>query len=86
MRQSYKLIFERSHEGRRAYDLPELDVPEAADAIPESMRNDSKLELPELGEVDVVRHYPTLSRRNFGVDNGFYPLGSCTMKYNPKIN
>ena len=55
MRQSYKLIFERSHEGRRAYDLPELDVPEASDAIPESMRNDSKLELPELGEVDVVR-------------------------------
>ena len=48
MRQSYKLIFERSHEGRRAYDLPELDVPEVADAIPESMRNDSKLELPEL--------------------------------------
>ena len=86
MRQSYKLIFERSHEGRRAYDLPELDVPEAADAIPESMRNDSKLELPELGEVDVVRHYTNLSRRNFGVDNGFYPLGSCTMKYNPKIN
>ena len=86
MRQSYKLIFERSHEGRRAYDLPELDVPEVADAIPESMRNDSKLELPELGEVDVVRHYTNLSRRNFGVDNGFYPLGSCTMKYNPKIN
>ena len=44
------------------------------------------LPLPELAEVDVVRHYTNLSRRNFGVDNGFYPLGSCTMKYNPKIN
>lgn len=86
MRQSYKLIFERSHEGRRAYDLPELDVPVFENAIPESMRNNDKLDLPELGEVDVVRHFTNLSRRNFGVDNGFYPLGSCTMKYNPKIN
>ncbi|MBR4435640.1 MAG: aminomethyl-transferring glycine dehydrogenase subunit GcvPB [Clostridia bacterium] len=85
MRQSYKLIFERSHEGRRAYDLPALDVP-AVDAIPANMKNEAKLDLPELGEVDLVRHYTNLSRRNFGVDNGFYPLGSCTMKYNPKIN
>ena len=86
MRQSYKLIFERSREGRRAYDLPALDVPAANCAIPENMRAESKLDLPELGEVDLVRHYTNLSRRNFGVDNGFYPLGSCTMKYNPKIN
>lgn len=85
MRQSYKLIFERSHEGRHAYDLPALDVP-AVDAVPENMKNANKLDLPELGEVDLVRHYTNLSRRNFGVDNGFYPLGSCTMKYNPKIN
>ena len=85
MRQSYKLIFERSHEGRRAYDLPALDVP-AVEAIPANMKNEGKLDLPELGEVDLVRHYTNLSRRNFGVDNGFYPLGSCTMKYNPKIN
>lgn len=85
MRQSYKLIFERSHEGRRAYDLPELDVP-VVDAIPANMKNETLLDLPELGEVDLVRHYTNLSRRNFGVDNGFYPLGSCTMKYNPKIN
>ncbi len=84
MRQSYKLIFERSREGRRAYDLPALDVPAANCAIPENMRAESKLDLPELGEVDLVRHYTNLSRRNFGVDNGFYPLGSCTMKYNPK--
>lgn len=86
MRQSYKLIFERSHEGRRAYDLPELDVPAVDNAIPANMANNEKLDLPELGEVDLVRHYTNLSRRNFGVDNGFYPLGSCTMKYNPKIN
>ena len=55
MRQSYKLIFERSHEGRRAYDLPALDVP-AVDAIPANMKNGEKLDLPELGEVDLVRH------------------------------
>ena len=85
MRESYKLIFERSREGRRSYDLPALDVP-AVDAIPANMKNGEKLDLPELGEVDLVRHYTNLSRRNFGVDNGFYPLGSCTMKYNPKIN
>ncbi len=86
MRSSYKLIFERSREGRRAYDMPELDVPCACGTIPEGMRAVSRLDLPELGEVDLVRHYTNLSRRNFGVDNGFYPLGSCTMKYNPKIN
>lgn len=86
MRQSYKLIFERSRAGRRAYDLPELDVPAADSAIPENMRANARLDLPEVGEVDLVRHYTNLSRRNFGVDNGFYPLGSCTMKYNPKIN
>ena len=86
MRSEYKLIFERSHEGRRAYDLPACDVPSAMDAIPAEMRAESALDLPELGEVDLVRHYTNLSRRNFGVDNGFYPLGSCTMKYNPKIN
>ncbi len=86
MRSEYKLIFERSHEGRRAYDLPELDVPCACGSIPEEYKATAKLDLPELGEVDLVRHYTNLSRRNFGVDNGFYPLGSCTMKYNPKIN
>ncbi|MBQ1892821.1 MAG: aminomethyl-transferring glycine dehydrogenase subunit GcvPB [Clostridia bacterium] len=86
MRSEYKLIFERSHEGRRAYDLPKCDAPDATDRIPESMRAAEPLRLPELGEVDLVRHFTNLSRRNFGVDNGFYPLGSCTMKYNPKIN
>ncbi|MBR6428116.1 MAG: aminomethyl-transferring glycine dehydrogenase subunit GcvPB, partial [Clostridia bacterium] len=86
MRSEYKLIFERSHEGRRAYDLPACDAPDAMNEIPEELRAASPLALPELGEVDLVRHYTNLSRRNFGVDNGFYPLGSCTMKYNPKIN
>ena len=86
MRSEYKLIFERSHEGRRAYDLPKCDAPDAMNEIPECFRAESELALPELGEVDLVRHFTNLSRRNFGVDNGFYPLGSCTMKYNPKIN
>ncbi len=86
MRSEYKLIFERSHEGRRAYDLPECDAPCAIDEIPAEYRAEKPLALPELAEVDLVRHYTNLSRRNFGVDNGFYPLGSCTMKYNPKIN
>ena len=86
MRSEYKLIFERSHEGRRAYDLPECDAPDAMDQIPEELKANSELALPEIAEVDLVRHYTNLSRRNFGVDNGFYPLGSCTMKYNPKIN
>ena len=86
MRSEYKLIFERSHEGRRAYDLPKCDAPCAMSEIPEELRASAPLALPELGEVDLVRHYTNLSRRNFGVDNGFYPLGSCTMKYNPKIN
>ncbi|MCR5611853.1 MAG: aminomethyl-transferring glycine dehydrogenase subunit GcvPB [Clostridiales bacterium] len=86
MRSNYKLIFERSRAGRRAFDLPACDVPSAILEIPGEMRTNEPLKLPELGEVDLVRHYTNLSRRNFGVDNGFYPLGSCTMKYNPKIN
>jgi|TARA_Y100000310_G_scaffold284075_1_gene306562 glycine dehydrogenase subunit 2 len=80
-----KLIFEKTSKGRTGVELPELDVPEKADLIPNSLLR-TELELPELSEVDVVRHYTELSKRNFGVDDGFYPLGSCTMKYNPKIN
>ncbi len=86
MRSEYPLIFERSRAGRRAYDLPALDVPSLDGLIPESMAGTGPLDLPEIAEVDLVRHYTNLSRRNFGVDNGFYPLGSCTMKYNPKLN
>jgi glycine dehydrogenase subunit 2 len=88
MKPEKALIFELSKPGRIAYSLPACDVPEteAADLVPESLLRAKPAELPEVYEVDVIRHYTELSRRNFGVDNGFYPLGSCTMKYNPKIN
>ncbi|NOV00106.1 aminomethyl-transferring glycine dehydrogenase subunit GcvPB [Paenibacillus planticolens] len=82
------LIFEMSHPDRVAYSLPESDVPEVNlnDVLPSQFQRKNAPELPEVYEVDVIRHYTALSRRNFGIDNGFYPLGSCTMKYNPKIN
>ncbi|MBW2975119.1 aminomethyl-transferring glycine dehydrogenase subunit GcvPB [Candidatus Woesearchaeota archaeon] len=80
-----KLIFEKSVKGRTGVSLPDLDVPLKDDLIDKSIIRDD-INLPEVSEVDVVRHYTALSRRNFGVDNGFYPLGSCTMKYNPKVN
>jgi glycine dehydrogenase subunit 2 len=82
-----QLIFEKSSPGRKAYSLPDLDVPEEKieKLIPKELLRES-LNLPELSEVDVVRHFTNLSRRNFGVDSGFYLLGSCTMKYNPKVN
>ena len=86
MRSAYPLIFERSKPGRKGCDLPVLDVPVLDCLVPEHSKKKTALPLPEVAEVDVVRHYVNLSRRNFGVDNGFYPLGSCTMKYNPKIN
>ncbi|MBO8171263.1 MAG: aminomethyl-transferring glycine dehydrogenase subunit GcvPB [Bacillaceae bacterium] len=83
-----ELIFELSNPGRVAYSLPENDVPETTmdEMIPEHLRREKPAELPEVSEVQLMRHYTELSRRNYGVDNGFYPLGSCTMKYNPKIN
>lgn len=82
------LIFELSKPGRVAYSLPACDVPEEplAALIPADRLRQTPAALPEVCEVDVIRHYTALSRRNFGVDNGFYPLGSCTMKYNPKLN
>lgn len=82
------LIFELTSPGRIAYSLPECDVPVCSkeELIPSSLLRSEPAVLPEVYEVDVIRHYTSLSRRNFGVDNGFYPLGSCTMKYNPKIN
>ncbi|MCQ2168016.1 MAG: aminomethyl-transferring glycine dehydrogenase subunit GcvPB [Bacteroidales bacterium] len=78
-----KLIFELSKSGRTGFSLPES---ETSCGIPASLSRMSSVELPEVSEVDVVRHYTNLSQMNFGVDTGFYPLGSCTMKYNPKIN
>ena len=80
-----KLIFELSKEGRKGYSLPKNIFPSAPE-LPLQLRRASALPLPEVSEPDVVRHYNNLSQMNFGVDTGFYPLGSCTMKYNPKIN
>ena len=80
------LIFERSHAGRQAYSLPEENLDGMVDVIPQNMRRNAPLPLPEVSEGDVVRHYTRLSTYNFSIDHGFYPLGSCTMKYNPKIN
>ncbi|BCJ85940.1 aminomethyl-transferring glycine dehydrogenase subunit GcvPB [Effusibacillus dendaii] len=82
------LIFELSRPDRMACDLPLCDVPEQKleAMIPDGYLRQQAAELPEVSEVDLIRHFTALSRRNYGVDNGFYPLGSCTMKYNPKRN
>ncbi len=76
-------VYELSVPGREGIDLPESDVP-FTELPAEDVR--AGCELPELSQLDVVRHYVALSQRNFGVDSGFYPLGSCTMKFNPKVN
>lgn len=89
MRSNYdKLIFEVSTPGRKGYSLPALDVEEKdlGSLIPTGLLNSDELGLPEVSEFDVVRHFTNLSQKNHGLDTGFYPLGSCTMKYNPKIN
>lgn len=88
MNKAKSLVFEMSRSGRHAVDLPECDVPvQAIEAIvPEQYLRGEEAALPELSQQDLMRHYTALSKRNFGVDSGFYPLGSCTMKYNPKIN
>ena len=78
------VIFEKSISGRRGVRLPDPDVPEV-DKIPAEYRRTNDAALCELSELDVVRHFTALSEKNFGVDSGFYPLGSCTMKYNPKV-
>ena len=78
------LIFELSHEGRRAYSLPENRFGDYK--VPDELRRSHDAQLPECDEMTVVRHYTNHSENNFGVNNGFYPLGSCTMKYNPGIN
>ncbi len=79
-----KLLFEHSTPGRKGYSLPKLDVPAAE--LQSDLCRDEINGFPELSEVDVVRHFTRLSTWNYGVDSGFYPLGSCTMKYNPKVN
>jgi glycine dehydrogenase subunit 2 len=81
-------IYERSVEGRRAFVPPELDVPERPldELIPAHLRRAEGPRLPEVSEPEIVRHYVRLSTRNFHLDEGFYPLGSCTMKHNPKLH
>lgn len=82
-----KIIFELSKPGRKGYSLPKNDFGiNGMKDIPADLLREKNAELPEVSELDVVRHYTNLSNKNFGVDTGFYPLGSCTMKYNPKIN
>lgn len=82
-----KLIFEKGSPGRRGSAIPKADVPHCGDsAVPEEMRASSPPELPEVSELDVIRHYSGLAAKNIGVSTHFYPLGSCTMKYNPCIN
>lgn len=81
------LIFEYSRPGRRGYSLPDYGYTEALDQdVPADLLRQKPLEMPQVDEPTVVRHYTNMSTNNFGVDTGFYPLGSCTMKYNPKIN
>ncbi|MGE6421826.1 aminomethyl-transferring glycine dehydrogenase subunit GcvPB, partial [Staphylococcus pasteuri] len=85
---SSPLIFERSKEGRYAYSLPQSEINNNSfeSILDDKFIRKDKAEFPEVAELDLVRHYTELSNKNFGVDTGFYPLGSCTMKYNPKIN
>src|SRR5579883_3495223 len=80
---STELLFEMSHAGRRTHRLPECDVP-AEHSLPASALAEGPPPLPEVGENDLVRHFVNLSTRNMSIDTNFYPLGSCTMKYNPK--
>src|SRR5690554_4165021 len=84
MRYYDKLIFELSKTGRIGHNLPKDDFENIT--LPKELLRDEPAELPEVTELDVVRHYTNVSLKNFGVETGFYPLGSCTMKYNPKIN
>lgn len=88
MNQTEPLIFEKSSPGRRCFVLPACDVPEKpiANFLPQNVLRNQEARLPEISEIDVVRHFTRLSQLNFCVDTNFYPLGSCTMKYNPKIN
>jgi glycine dehydrogenase subunit 2 len=83
-----KLIFEKSVSGARAFSLPDLEIipDKKFQAIPKKFLRNHLTALPEVSEVEAVRHFTALSRQAYGVDTGFYPLGSCTMKYNPKIN
>src|SRR5690554_5795562 len=82
------LLVEKSSPGRTGYTYPPLDVPEeqVSDLIPDYLLREEEPNLPEVSELEVVRHFTGLSRLNHGVDVGFYPLGSCTTKYNPRVH
>jgi glycine dehydrogenase subunit 2 len=79
-------IFQKGAPGRRAFQCPELDVPQVDGLLPDRFRRTTPAGLPELSEPELVRHYVKISRRNFDLDTGFYPLGSCTMKHNPRLH
>src|SRR5215469_14789401 len=86
--QNEGLIFEKSSPGKRAFELPPLDVPQtdAAIALGKHHRSEGVSSFPEVSEIEVVRHFTRLSTWNYAIDLGMYPLGSCTMKYNPRVN
>src|ERR1700688_733882 len=86
--QNEGLIFEKSSPGKRAFELPPLDVPAAdlAKALGANHRRAGVEGFPEVSEIEVIRHFTRLSTWNYAIDLGMYPLGSCTMKYNPRIN
>src|SRR5258708_26781001 len=85
--QNEDLIFEKSSAGKKAYRLAELDVPavDAASLLGDTVRTDLGV-MPELSEIEIVRHFTRLSTWNYAIDLGMYPLGSCTMKYNPRVD
>src|SRR6185295_1442176 len=85
---SQKTIFEKGRRGRRAFVCPELDVPDRPreELLPGHLQRQRPALLPEVSEPEIVRHYVRLSKRNFDLDSGFYPLGSCTMKHNPRLH
>src|SRR6187455_1718545 len=87
-RERAQTIFEKSKEGRRAAVLPDAEVPETPleELIPAKLLRSEPPRLPEVAEPEIVRHYNRLSRRNFDLDTGFYPLGSCKMKHNPNLH
>ena len=85
--QNEALMFEKSSPGKKAYKLPPLDVPAVDPAVLlGAAKRDKKAELPELSEIELIRHFTRLSTWNYAIDLGMYPLGSCTMKYNPRVN
>src|ERR1700678_4309557 len=86
--QNEDLIFEKSSAGKKGYRLAQLDVPavDAASLLGDSVRTDDLGVMPELSEIEIIRHFTRLSTWNYAIDLGMYPLGSCTMKYNPRIN